>query len=93
MHPADKLSSAIDVYVRATNIGLLRAEERFLEKADVAILPRVQDLHWTAFDRATDLYSEGEKAARAKLDEIRKGLSFSRRWLPRRRPKTWKQRD
>jgi predicted acylesterase/phospholipase RssA len=51
-----------------------------LEKADVVIHPRVGSLHWTEFGLANDLVREGEKAAREKLDLIRKILSVSRRW-------------
>ncbi len=78
IHSTEKFSSAVDIYVRSTNIGLFYFEQRLLQEADVVILPQVGDLHWTDFGRAMDLISEGEKAAREKLDHIRKG-SFSLR--------------
>ena len=82
IHSAEKFSSAMDIYVRATNIGLFYIEQRLLQEADVVILPKVGNLHWTDFDRARNLIFEGEKAAREKLDDIRKGLFFLKRWLP-----------
>ena len=75
-----KLSSAVDVYVRATNVGVYHNEQRLLQEADVVILPEVGDLHWTDFGQATDLIAAGEKAAREKLPQIRKALPFFRRW-------------
>ena len=75
-----KLSSAVDVYVRATNVGVYHNEQRLLQEADVVILPEVGDLHWTDFGQATDLIAAGEKAAREKLPQIRKALPFFKRW-------------
>jgi NTE family protein len=80
----EKLSSAVDVYVRATNIGLFHVEQRLLKEADVVISPHVGNLHWTDFGRAADLILEGERAAREKLRDIRKGLPFIKRWFPSR---------
>jgi NTE family protein len=77
---AHKLSSAVDVYVRATNVGIYHNEQRLLQEADVVILPNVGDLHWTDFGRATDLIAAGEKATREKLPQIRKALPIFRRW-------------
>lgn len=79
-----KLSSAVDIYVRATNVGIHYNEQRLLEEADVIILPEVGDLHWTDFGRAADLIAAGEKAAREKLPQIKKALPIFRRWpIPR----------
>jgi len=38
----------------------------------VIIRPEVGDLHWSNFSQAMVLVDEGEKAARGKLDEIRR---------------------
>jgi NTE family protein len=75
-----KLSSAVDVYVRATNVGMFFDEQRLLQEADVVILPQVGELHWTDFGRATDLIIAGERAARERLPQIRKAVSIFRRW-------------
>jgi NTE family protein len=69
----------MDIYVRATNIGLHHVEQKLLEEADVVIVPKVGDLHWTDFNRAGDLILEGERAAREQLGQIRKGLPFLKR--------------
>ena len=36
------------------------------------ILPEVGESHWSSFSQAMNLVDEGEKAAREKLDEIRR---------------------
>jgi NTE family protein len=82
-----KLSSAIDVYVRATNVGIFHNERRLLQQADVAVTPQVGELHWTDFALAADLIIAGENAAREKLPQIRKVLPFFRRWAPVRAPR------
>jgi NTE family protein len=74
-----KLSSAVDVYVRSTNVGIFHNERLLLQQADVVITPQVGELHWTDFDRATDMIIAGEQAALEKLPQIRKALPISRR--------------
>jgi NTE family protein len=74
-----KLSSAVDVYVRSTNVGIFHNERLLLQQADVVISPQVGELHWTDFDRATDMIIAGEQAALEKLPQIRKALPISRR--------------
>jgi NTE family protein len=78
--PLQKLTSAVDVYVRATNVGIYQNEQRLLKQADVVITPQVGDLHWTDFGLATDLIIAGENAAREKLPQIRKALPIFSRW-------------
>ena len=80
---AQKLSSAVDVYVRATNVGIFHNEQWLLKEADIVISPQVRELHWTDFGRATDLIKAGEAAAREKLPQIRKALPIFRRWAIR----------
>ncbi|MFH1573914.1 MAG: patatin-like phospholipase family protein [Acidobacteriota bacterium] len=76
---AEKLSTAVDIYIRSANIGSFHLEKNLLKQADVVILPRVGNLHWTDFELARDLVVEGERAARAELPAIRKGLPVFRR--------------
>lgn len=79
-----EISSAMDVYVRSSNIGSLQLERRLLEEADVVIRPSVGELHWTDFALASQLVQEGEKAALGKLKDLEKGLPIlerlERRW-------------
>ena len=82
IYSAEELSSAIDVFVRASQILSFHLERTRLEKADVVIRPRVGNLHWTDFSLARDLIQEGEDATRQKLDMIRKALpSSTRSWV------------
>jgi NTE family protein len=82
VHSSEKFSTAIDTYVRSTTIGLFHIEQRLLREADVVILPRVGNLHWTDFGRATELILEGERAAREKLPDIRKVFHSPIRRVP-----------
>ena len=80
IHSDDEFGSAADICFRASDIMGFHFETYMLEKADVVIQPRVGSLHWTEFGLASDLVREGEKAAREKLDLLRKTLPLSRRW-------------
>jgi predicted acylesterase/phospholipase RssA len=51
-----------------------RLKQYELANANVVILPEVGDLHWSSFSQAMNLIDEGEKAAREKLDEIRRRI-------------------
>lgn len=82
IYSAEELCSAIDIFVRASQILSFHLERTRLEKADVVIRPRVGNLHWTDFSLARDLIQEGEDATRQKLDMIRKALpSSARSWV------------
>jgi NTE family protein len=76
----EEFRSAIDVYVRSSNILSHHLVKRQLEEADVVIRPRVGQLHWTDFLKATDLVQAGEAAGREQLGEILKAFPFYRRW-------------
>jgi NTE family protein len=75
----EKMKTAMDVYVRATNIMGFHLEQGDLKDADAVIRPEVGDLHWTDFLLAKDLIMEGEKAARESMPAIKKALPFFRR--------------
>jgi NTE family protein len=77
IYSGEEFCSAIDIFIRASQILSFHLERSRLEKADVVIRPRVGNLHWTDFSLAGDLIQEGEKAARGKLDAIRKVLPSS----------------
>jgi len=54
----------------------------------VVIRPEVGDLHWSSFSQAVNLIDEGEKAAREKLDDIRRLMPGIRNFIRlRRRPR------
>ncbi len=76
----DEFRSAMDIYVRSTEIMGYHLERCRLKEADVVIRPDVGRLHWTEFDLADDLISEGMRATKEKLHLIRKALPFYKRW-------------
>jgi len=69
---SEQLRSVVDVYLRVSEIMGERLKQYELKEADVVIRPEVGDLHWSNFSQAMVLVDEGEKAARGKLDEIRR---------------------
>jgi NTE family protein len=77
--PCDKVSSAVDVYVRSAEISSYYLEKLLLKDADVALLPCIENIHWTDFDHSKDLIEEGQRATRENLLYIRKALPFRRR--------------
>jgi len=71
---SEELRNVVDVYLRVSEIMGERLKQYELANANVVILPEVGDLHWSSFSQAMNLIDEGEKAAREKLDEIRRRI-------------------
>jgi len=69
---SEELRNVMDVYLRVSEIMGERLKRFELAAADVVILPEVGKTHWTSFSQALNLIDEGEKAAREKLDDIRR---------------------
>jgi NTE family protein len=67
---SEELRTVVDVYLRVSEIMGERLKQYELADADVVILPEVGESHWSSFSQAMTLVDEGEKAARAKLDDI-----------------------
>lgn len=72
--------SAMDIYVRSTEIMGYHLERCRLMDANVVLRPDVGRLHWTEFDLADDLISEGMKVANENLHLIKKAIPLYRRW-------------
>jgi len=79
--PSDELRNVVDIYLRVSEIMGEKLKQYELADADVVILPEVGDLHWSSFSQAMNLISEGEKAAREKLSDIRYALPGVKRWF------------
>lgn len=75
----EKMKTAMDIYVRATNIMGFHLEQGDLKDADAVIRPEVGNLHWTDFLLARDLIREGERATRERMVDVKKALPFFRR--------------
>jgi NTE family protein len=71
---SEELRNVMDVYLRVSEIMGERLKQYELAAADVVILPEVGETHWSSFSQAMNLIDEGEKAARGKLDEIRRRI-------------------
>jgi len=84
---SEELRTVVDVYLRVSEIMGEKLKQCELADADVVILPEVGDLHWSSFSQAMNLIDEGEKAAREKLDDIRRLLPGIRNWFRFR--KSW----
>ncbi len=76
---SEELRTVVDVYLRVSEIMGERLKRYELADADVVILPEVGESHWSSFSQAMSLVDEGEKAAREKLDEIRRIPGIKRR--------------
>ena len=85
---SEELRTVVDVYLRVNEIMGERLKQCELAEADVVIHPEVGDLHWSSFSEAMNLIDEGEKAAREKLDDIRRLMPGIRNFIRlRRRPR------
>ena len=78
---SEELRNVVDVYLRVNEIMGERLKQCELAEADVVIRPEVGDLHWSSFSEAMNLIDEGEKAAREKLDDIRRLMPGVRNWF------------
>lgn len=73
------IETAKDVVFRAGEITAGALETSELVGADVVVRPKVGNLHWMDFTRATDLVKAGEDAARESMKKIKDSLPFSLR--------------
>jgi NTE family protein len=78
---AEEFHTCREVLDRATEIMAHQLENYELGDADIVIRPLVGDLHWSDFSHAGDLIAEGEKAAREKLEDIRKAIPVFKKWF------------
>jgi len=78
---SEELRNVVDVYYRVSEIMGEKLKNYELGEADVVILPKVGDLHWSNFSQAMDLIDEGEKATREKLDDIRNIMPGIKKWF------------
>ena len=78
---SEELRTVVDVYLRVSEIMGERLKQCELAEADVVIRPEVGDLHWSSFSEAMNLIDEGEKAAREKLDDIRRFVPGIKKWF------------
>jgi NTE family protein len=69
---SEEIRNVVNVYLRISEIMGERLKQYALADADVVILPEVGESHWSSFSQAMNLLDEGERAAREKLDEIRR---------------------
>ena len=77
----EELRTVMDVYQRVNEIMGEKLKDYELANADVVILPEVGDLHWSNFSEAMSLIDEGERAAREKLDDIRRVMPGLKNWF------------
>jgi len=75
---SEDFCSAMDIYVRSTEIMGYHLEKCRLEKADVVIHPEVGHLHWTDFTLARDLVELGIEATEREIGRIRKAFPLNR---------------
>ncbi|UCF56257.1 MAG: patatin-like phospholipase family protein [Deltaproteobacteria bacterium] len=78
---SQELRTVVDIYHRVSEIMGEKLKKYELMEADVVIQPEVGDLHWSNFSQAMNLIDEGEKAARGKLDDIRKLMPGIKKWF------------
>jgi NTE family protein len=77
----EELRTVVDIYQRVNEIMGEKLRNYELANADVVILPEVGDLHWSNFSEAMSLIDEGERAAREKLDDIRRVMPGLKNWF------------
>ncbi len=77
----EEIRTAMDIYVRASEITAQKLIDYELMDADVIIRPEVGDLHWSHFSQARNLVEEGERATMEKLEDIRNAMPGIKKWF------------
>jgi len=77
----EELKTVMSIYHRVSEIMASKIEDYELMDADIVIIPKVGDLHWSSFSQAMNLIHEGEEAAREKLDDIRYAMPGIKKWF------------
>jgi NTE family protein len=78
---SEELRNVVDIYHRVSEIMGEKLKGYELANADVVILPDVGESHWSDFSQGMDMIEEGEKAARDKLDDVRKAIPGIKKWF------------
>ena len=81
----EEFRTAMDIYVRASEITAHKLKDYELMDADVIIRPEVGDLHWSHFSQARNLVEEGERATRRNLENIRNAMPGIKKWFTLKR--------
>ena len=81
----EKLETAQEICDRASDITSYYLINYELAAADVVIRPEVGNLHWSDFSRAGNLISEGEKAARKSIPDIRMAIPLFRKLFKKKK--------
>ena len=77
----EEFRTAMDIYVRASEITAHKLKDYELMDADVIIRPKVGNLHWSHFSQARNLVKEGERATRRNLKDIRNAMPGIKKWF------------
>jgi NTE family protein len=67
----EDFATGLGIAMRTNDITRWALSQLQLKDADVVISPDVSAVHWSDFGHLDECLEAGEKAARAKLDEIR----------------------
>ncbi len=68
----DPPQRGIDLLYRVDDITRAHLKDYQLEKADLVIKPKVDDIHWFEFDRYQEIIPVGKKATQPLIPEMRK---------------------
>ncbi len=81
--PSPPLENALDIIFRAGQIKSNELRKLRMTSADFIVSPKVDEYHWTNFDKAEELVEVGYIAGKEKADDLKK-------MLKRERWKFWK---
>ncbi|KPL03751.1 MAG: hypothetical protein AMJ73_05390 [candidate division Zixibacteria bacterium SM1_73] len=70
----NRLTSGIEVILRADSLTRKKLNNLVLATADVIITPEVKTVHWANFGRVDECIQRGYEATRNKIDEIREKI-------------------
>ncbi|MFQ5455167.1 MAG: patatin-like phospholipase family protein [Nitrospirota bacterium] len=72
LESSDILKSGLDILIRSNNITRNVLNDIQLKKSDVVITPDIGHINWTDFNKAYECIEKGERAARLKVEDIKR---------------------
>ena len=70
------MESGLDLVVRSDSISSYFLTQAQLDRAEVAIQPRIGHLHWSNFRNYEEAFEAGAEATRLKIDQIKEAIEL-----------------
>ncbi|MCP4631437.1 MAG: hypothetical protein GY855_00815 [candidate division Zixibacteria bacterium] len=70
----EQFNNGLEIILRADHIAVTKLTEILVNTSDIAVVPDLDHVHWSAFQKIDECIQEGEIAATILMDEIKKRI-------------------